>query len=245
MSRRSSAVERLRDQLYGELLDGTYPSGSKLPNEDEMAERAGVSRATVREAVTGLVEAGYLTRRQGAGTFVARNLPRRHSLDQSVSYLSMIRDAGMEARLILVDYGVQAATESDAAALAVAPGTQLMSVERIRTADGRPVVYSIDRLPLEYVPEGEHDIEASLYEVLERAGHRVDGAGATLTPVVAESRLARLLSVDVGTPLLHIEQVDLDRDRHPVMLSSEWHVADAFELHVNRRRAPERRPPRR
>jgi DNA-binding GntR family transcriptional regulator len=58
--------------------------------------------------------------------------------------------------------------------------------------------------------------------------------------VIAERRLADLLSVDVGTPLLHIEQVDLDRDRHPVMLSSEWHVADAFELHVNRRRASRR-----
>lgn len=238
--RRDSAVARLRDQLYGELVDGVYPAGAKLPNEDEMAERAGVSRATVREAVSGLVEAGFLNRRHGAGTFVAQNLPRRHALDQSVSYLGMIRDAGMEARLNVLDYGIEAATASDAAALALEPGESLMSVERIRTADGRPVVYSIDRLPASFVPDWEHDVEASLYEVLERAGHPVDGASAQLIPVTAERRLAQLLAVEPGTPLLHIEQVDFDRDRNPVMLSSEWHVADAFELHINRRRGPER-----
>jgi GntR family transcriptional regulator len=237
---RSSAVTRLREDLLASLLDGSYPSGSKLPNEDEIAESAGVSRATVREAVGNLVEAGYLQRRHGSGTYVARTLPRRHALDMSVSYMEMISEAGLEPRLVLLDYGVQSATEADALVLEVEEGEPLMQVERIRTADGRPVVYSIDRLPLAFVPDSERDLQASLYDVLARAGHPVAGASAKLTPVVAEERLAALLHVEAGTPLLHIDQVDFDQDRHPVMLSSEWHVADAFEMHVNRRRGPER-----
>jgi GntR family transcriptional regulator len=237
---KSSAVSRLREDLLEALLDGTYPSGSKLPNEDVIAENAGVSRATVREAVGNLVEAGYLARRHGSGTYVARTLPRRHALDMSVSYMELIREAGMEPGLNLLDYAVQSATEADALALEVEEGEPLMEVERIRTADGRPVVYSIDRLPLRFVPDSDRDLKVSLYEVLARAGHPVAGASAKLTPVVAEDRLAALLQVDSGTPLLHIEQVDFDEDRHPVMLSSEWHVADAFEMHVNRRRGPGR-----
>ena len=76
--------------IRGELLDATcstarYASGVKLPNEDELAERFGVSRATVREAVGGLVEAGYVTRRHGSGTYVDRDVaapPRARHVGQ-------------------------------------------------------------------------------------------------------------------------------------------------------------------
>jgi GntR family transcriptional regulator len=63
-------------------------------------------------------------------------------------------------------------------------------------------------------------------------------ASAQLIPTVANAKLARLLVVKRGTPLLHIDQVDFDQRGRPVMLSREWHVADAFELIVNRRASP-------
>jgi GntR family transcriptional regulator len=227
----------MREELLGELLDGTYPSGVQLPNEDELAERSGVSRATVREAVGGLVEAGYLTRRHGSGTFVAGTLPRRHALDASVSYTSMIREAGMTPGLVILDQSEHEATPEEGELLRVPEGEPLLTVERIRTADGRPVVYSVDRLPRGFVPSGDGKLDASLYGVLERGGHPVQSASARLAPVIAEQRLALLLEVERGTPLLHIDQVDFDADGHPVMLSAEWHVADAFEMHINRRAA--------
>jgi len=235
---RATAVERLRAELLSELLDGTYPSGVKLPNEDELAERSGVSRATVREAVGGLVEAGYLTRRHGSGTFVTGTLPRRHALDTSVSYLSMIKEAGMTPGLVVLDQGEREASAEQADRLRVSVGEPLLRMERIRTADGRPVVYSVDLLPLRCLAGDPAQLDASLYNVLEQSGHVVRGASARLVPVVAEQRLADLLEVEAGTPLLHIDQVDFDGDGHPVMLSAEWHVADAFELHINRRAAP-------
>jgi GntR family transcriptional regulator len=235
--RRATAVERLRDELLAELLDGTHPSGVKLPNEDELAERFGVSRATVREAVGGLVEAGYLTRRHGSGTYVAATLPRHHALDMSVSYLEMIRGAGMEPGLVVLDQDQLEASEEEAEALGVSPGEPLLRVERIRTADGRPVVYSVDRLAVSHLPSGATKFDASLYSVLAKSGHGVRGASARLRPVVADQRLGELLEVEAGAPLLRIDQVDFDGDGQPVMLSAEWHVADAFELHINRRPA--------
>jgi GntR family transcriptional regulator len=240
MRQRATAVARMRGELLAELLDGTFSRGVKLPNEDELAERSGVSRATVREAVGGLVEAGYLTRRHGSGTYVAGTLPRRHALDTSVSYLTMIREAGMEPGLDILEQSEHEASAEEAEALRVQVGEPLLRVERIRTADGRPVVYSVDRLPRRYTGSGNEKLNASLYEVLEKAGHGVHGASAQLVPVVAEQWLGDLLAVEAGTPLLHIDQTDFDGDGHPVMLSAEWHVADAFEMHINRKAAPER-----
>lgn len=241
MTQRATVVARTREGLLRDLLDGAYPHGAKLPNEDDLAQRFGVSRATVREAVSGLVEAGYVTRRHGSGTYVTGTLPRRHALDMSVSYTRMIREAGMEPGLVVLDRNEHPASAAEAAALQVAVGELVLAVERIRTADGRPVVYSVDRLPRQYVP-ADGDLDASLYTVLERSGHRVQAASARLVPVVADERQADLLRVEPGTPLLHIDQVDLDDTGRPVMLSAEWHVADAFELHVNRRAAPADRP---
>lgn len=233
-TQRLSAVARMREELLNDVLNGTYSSGVKLPNEDELAERAGVSRATVREAVGGLVEAGYLTRRHGSGTFVAGTLPRRHALDASVSYTSMIREAGMTPGLVILDQSEHDANAEEAAQLEVPEGERLLSVERIRTADGRPVVFSVDRLPRSYAPS-DAKLDASLYGVLARGGHQVQSASARLVPVIAQQRLALMLEVEPETPLLHIDQVDYDSFGHPVMLSAEWHVADAFELHLNRR----------
>ena len=92
-------------------------------------------------------------------------------------------------------------------------------------------------MPLRYATADSDELAASLYDVLARSGHGVHGASATLTPVAADERLADLLKCEAGTPLLYIDQVDFDGDRQPVMLSAEWHVADAFEMHINRRAA--------
>jgi GntR family transcriptional regulator len=236
VTKRATAVERLRDELLAELLDGTYPAGEKLPNEDELAERSGVSRATVREAVGGLVEAGYLTRRHGSGTYVAGTLPRRHALDMSVSYRSMIRAAGMEPGLRIIDQAERGADQEEAEALKVEVGAPLLRVERVRTGDGRPVVYSVDRFPIGYAPDAG-ELNPSLYAVLDEAGHAVRGGSAKIKPVVSDDSIASHLEIEVGTPLLRIDQLDFDADGTPVMVSAEWHIADAFELHINRRAA--------
>ena len=87
------------------------------------------------------------------------------------------------------------------------------------------------------------DIEAdalnsSLYLMLGSVGHPVARASAQLMPVLADERLARLLEIKQGAPLLHIDQIDYDERGRAVMLSYEWHVADVFEMVVNRRSSP-------
>lgn len=130
-----------------------------------------------------------------------------------------------------------AATEEDAASLDVAPGMPLREVRRVRTADGRPAIYSVDRIPLELV-EGDlsgADYAGSLYRILTAAGHPVAHAEAVLTPTVADKELARILDVLPGTPVQGLRQVDYDEAGRPVMVSEEWHVTSVIELRVFRR----------
>ena len=234
--RRVSLVDQVRKGLLDDLLAGTLEPGEKLPNEDKLAERFAVSRATVREAVLGLLEAGYLIRRHGSGTYVTSAPRSRHALDATVSYTAMIRDAGHEPGETVIRKGVRAATELEHTLLGLDDGESVMELERVRLADRRPVIYSRDRIRASLLKGvADEALDSSLYEILNEAGHAVVRARAELIPTLADAKLSRLLEVTRGAPLLHIDQIDYDTRGRAVMLSQEWHVADAFELIVNRR----------
>ena len=233
--RQPSLVEQVRSGLLEDIRGGRLAVGDKLPNEYELAEQFAVSRATVREAIQGLLETGHLARQRGNGTFVAP-APSRHALDSNVSYTAMIREAGHEPSETVLHTLTRAPTPTEAERLGIGEEDRVVEVERIRFGDGRPLIYSRDRIPEAVL--GSTDAEMlgnSLYVVLEWAGHKVTRATAHLKPIVADSRVARHLQIRPRTPLLHIRQTDHDADGKPVMLSDEWHVADAFDLIVNRR----------
>jgi GntR family transcriptional regulator len=234
--KRLSLVDQVREALLEDLMSGTLEPGTKLPNENELAERFAVSRATVREAVVGLMDAGYLARRHGSGTYVTYAPRTRHPLETSVSYTAMIRDAGHKPGETVLSKGARLPTELERKLLDLDEAEPLIEIERVRLADKRPVIYSRDRIPRSLLGDRADDaLDSSLYAILEGAGHPVARASAQLIPTVADARLAKLLTVKRGTPLLHVDQVDYDERGRAVMLSHEWHVADAFELIVNRR----------
>ncbi|MFL5680778.1 MAG: GntR family transcriptional regulator [Chloroflexota bacterium] len=227
----------VRSELRRLILGGEFPVGSKLPNEDRLCERFGVSRVTIREAVRALIEDGLVVRRHGSGTYVTRRPLLRNSLDTNFSYTDYLETSGVRAGRKLVGMRRMAADEELATALAIAVGTPLVEVRRIRTADGRPAIYSIDRIPaaiLDPMPE-RSAFAGSLYRVLTDADHPIAHAEAVLSPTVADRELGRLLDVVPGTPLQFLRQVDFDEAGEAVMVSDEWHVTSVMELRVYRR----------
>ncbi len=227
----------VRAQMRRMIVGGEFPPGSRLPNEDALCAQFGVSRITLREAVRGLIEDGYVTRRQGAGTFVNEGPLLRNSLDTNFSYTDYLESIGVRATKQLLDARSARAAADVAADLGLAPGSEITVIRRVRSADGRPAVYSIDSLPAA-LADATRDLEAftgSLYRLLSQRGHDIDHARAVLSPVVADAELAEILEVAPGTPLQHIRQVDHDLAGRPVMHSLEWHVPSVIELRVYRR----------
>src|SRR5437763_2393596 len=145
--KRPSLVEQVRESLLGDLTSGKLAAGAKLANENELAERFGVSRTTIREAVLGLMDAGYLARRHGSGTYVTSSPRTRHALDATVSYTAMIRDAGLKPGENVLGKDVRPPSELEREQLDLPEGEALIEVERVRLAGRRPVIYSRDRIP--------------------------------------------------------------------------------------------------
>jgi DNA-binding GntR family transcriptional regulator len=227
----------VRSELRRAIMSGEYPLGAKLPNEDQLRERFSVSRITLREAVSGLIEDGYVVRRQGSGTYVTHRPTLRNSLDTNFSYTEYLESSGIKVTKTILGVRTVPADDDVAARLELEPGALVVEVRRIRAADRRPAIYSVDAIPADIV-DGVADRRAfrgSLYQLLAQRGHAVDHADASLAPVVADRRLAQVLDVAEGLALQHLVQVDVDSSGRPVMVSLEWHVPAVIELRVYRR----------
>ena len=172
--RRPSLVDTVRRGLLDDLVLGTLSPGDKLPNEDRIGERFGVSRATVREAVLGLLEAGYLTRRHGSGTYVSKAPRSRHPLESTVDYTAMIRAAGHTPTLTVLSETTRPATPEEFEHLLA---ETVIEQERLRLADDRPIIYSRDRF------------------LTTDPAHLIRRASAHLLPTLADASLAEHLQV--------------------------------------------------
>lgn len=216
------------------------PAGSQLPPEPELAAELGVSRATLREALRTLEEEGLVRRTRGAGTFVSDRPRVANNLDANFGVTDAIRMSGMAPGTEEGSARVEAAPAEEAAALDLEPGDDVVVVDRLRTADGRPVVLSRDVLAGRLFPEDPGMLArlaaGSVYEVLERElGIVIHHGLATFRPTRADAHVASRLGVSRGTLLLYLRQVDFDESGRPVLSSHEHHLADAFEFSVVRR----------
>ena len=126
MPGRTLLADRLRDELLEEITSSQLQPGTKLPTEGELSKRFGVSRATVREAVGGLVEAGYVTRRRGSGSYVAERRRMPHGLDSTLSYLAMIESAGAHAGMRVLDAVLDQYSKIDSS-LQLSPGDTVLA----------------------------------------------------------------------------------------------------------------------
>jgi GntR family transcriptional regulator len=228
----------VRDELAGRITSGAIPPGSRLPPEPQLAEDLGVSRATLREALRSLEEDGFVTRRRGAGTFAAHRPRLRNNLDVNFGVTEAIRASGMEPGTVDATVAITAATAQEASALDIAVGAPVVTVERVRTADERRVVFSRDVIGQALV--GEDALarlgNGSVYDLLETTTKTAIQHGVvTIEPIAADRQMARKLKIPTGSLLLYLRQIDYDRSGDPVLLSHEYHLGDAFEFSVVRR----------
>jgi GntR family transcriptional regulator len=233
----TTATEVVGEQLRKAILTGAFEPGSQLPPEKELVAMLGVSRATLREALRMLEEQGLIVRRHGVGTFVrARPILKNLSLNYGIT--DMISSAGRTASTAYIDIREEKAGSETAEKLRIDPDSSVFVIERIRTADDQPVVYSLDIFPSTLIGDKE-ELDSlgsrSIYEYFQtELGLSIHHGIASLSPVPANKELARHLKLRAGAPLLFMLQVDyLDEDQ-PILLSLEYHIPDAFEFTVYR-----------
>jgi GntR family transcriptional regulator len=162
------------------------------------------------------------------------------SLDVNFGVTDAIRAAGMTAGISQARHWVEPAPAGEAALLELEPGQDVLVIERVRTAGGKPVVLSRDLVPSRLVGGNDQAVqgmlERSIYDVLERdLGIVISHGVARFRPVRAGHAVAARLGVPRGELLLYLWQVDYAEEGTPAISSHEFHLADAFDFTVVRR----------
>lgn len=235
-------VSRVRLELLARIQDGRQPPSSRLPSEVDLSRALGVSRTSLREALLQLEQEGTIARRHGYGTFVRSAGVLQNNLDRNLSATELIRGHGMEPGTLDTRLSSSVAGAHEAELLRIPEGSSTVRLERVRTANGRRVVFTVDVIPaalFEAVGVDPSEITGpavSVYRFFaERLGRSVIDGRAHLRVEIASAELAARLAVKAGTPVLVIEQLDFDAAESPLLLSWETYVGSAFDFVIFRR----------
>jgi GntR family transcriptional regulator len=225
------------DRIKSDIEKGLYTPGERLPSEAELSKQLGVSRATLREALRLLEEEKIVIRRHGVGTFINSQPVFSGGIGELFSVTDAIERQGQVPGTVLLNAEMIQPEEDDRKHLSLAGEDQVLKLERIRTADGEPVVYCIDKIPAHLLPEGYRTERESIFETLETgAGVRIAYAVAHIEPIGYHENVSRLLRCGPKTALLLLRQIHYDDNEHAVLYSLNYFRADKFHFHVVRRR---------
>jgi GntR family transcriptional regulator len=221
------------------IKQGKFPPGSQLPPEMELLQMMGISRTTLREALRILEEQRFIRKRRGLGTFVMERAIVK-DMSENFGITEMISQAGYKPGTQDCYIYLDQASKNVAEKLNISDDSNVVVIERVRTANNKPIVWTRDILPQDYLggwmPTNEDLNGVSLYECLERYTNiRIVNGMASFNPVQASREIAEKLSISRNTLLLLIEQVDNDQNHRPVLYSAEYHLTDKFNFIVHRK----------
>ncbi|MFS0863907.1 GntR family transcriptional regulator [Fredinandcohnia sp. 179-A 10B2 NHS] len=224
------------DQLRLDIENGIYKEKEKLPSEFLLAKHLGVSRATLREALRILEEENVIIRRHGVGTFINAKPLFNSGIEQLTSITDMILQAGMKPGTIFLSNSVKAPTDNDIRGFNCSEEEEITVIDRVRTANGEPVIYCIDKIQTKHLPS-TYSHEESLFDLLEmKAGRRISYAVTHIEPLGYHEKISQILNCDPETSLLLLKQMHYDDNDEPVLFSLNYFKADTFSFHVVRKR---------
>ena len=205
--------------------------GDAIPSERQLGTDLGVSRLTVRAALDELVREGYLVRRRGAGTFVAEPKVAK-GIDVS-SFSEDMRRRGLVPASRTLDLRSVPAGARLGRMLHVSPAEPVLSIKRLRLADGEPMAIELLNVRASLVPglTGEDLERSSFYDLLaSRYDVEIVGGTQTVEPTVTNDEESVALGVPLHSPALLFERVTRSGTGEVVEFTTSTYRGDRYRL---------------
>lgn len=230
---------RLRDALLEFCRAAGMKPGDRLPSEPEIAERFGVGRSTVREALKLLEHEGLVQVRPGLGRYLTSlsvaAVDRPITRFESVS--EMLRGQGRSPSTLVLSVVEDAPTDVERAALELAEGALVVRVARLRSEGDEPLIYSEDTVVRDHLggPAKHVDWAGSITALLEGQGRPPSFSTARIQAVALPDEPAQRYSLGSYGPWLLITETVYSLSGEPVLYAKDYHRSDLFAFNVLRR----------
>jgi GntR family transcriptional regulator len=226
--RTASLAQQVAQEILSEIEAGTMArEGGLLPSETDLSHRFGVSRATVREALSRLDLAGVVVRRQGVGTYINSRRDGTASVrgwfDDATALMDFVRNSDSGAQARVIQCRTRPANEV-ARCLDVSQSEPVVAIEKLFFSGNNPVIHCVNIVPLSLVEPnsvtdacGQFESVESTYQFLDQCCHRrVHHQQSEIRAVKADDKMAQLLGCETGTALLRVEEVGYSPELQPV-----------------------------
>lgn len=225
----------VRRKIQELVAAGGLRPGDALIGERQLEEEFGVSRITVRRAIAELVQDGALVRIKGKGTFVSHGMVR--STLHLASFNEDMRAAGFDPSTRVITATTTSPPREAAQHLGLPPHADAHLVARLRLANRAPVSVDESWLPPPLLPDLlGHDLTGSLYRVLASSGYPVERVEQTVEAAAAPERIARLLDIEPGAPVLLFHRRSFsgrDEPGTPIEYSVSTYRSDRYQISMH------------
>ena len=229
---RTAIWKTIHATLTGDIAQGRYSPGDKLPTEAALARRFGVNRHTVRRALSMLAEEGIVHSRRGAGVYVAQT-PTEYPLGRRVRFHQNLQAAGRMPAKEILSLETRTPDRREAEALSLPGSSRVHVYEGLSLADDQPIALFRSIFPAARFPDlpetlrRNRSVTAALVEYGVKDYTR---AFTRLTAKVATPTQALHLNLREGAPLMRTVSVNIDPQGEPIEYGRTWFAGDRVTL---------------
>lgn len=227
----------IADQLRIRLNSADYNIGSPLPSEKRLSEEFAVSRMTIRKAVDLLIDWGLVVRRHGSGTYVAKK-DVHHETSNLTGFIEVMKNQGKQVMSEVLEFLVMPAPPAIASQLRIKIDERIYYSRRVRTVDGKPLMVEDSYMPVKLFRNlSVAHLEGSKFTYIEdECQIAICGNYESLTPVLADRKMAALLNIEQQTPILRITSLSYSDDGQFLNYSVMFRNASEYQVDYHLRR---------
>jgi GntR family transcriptional regulator len=211
-----------------------YEPGTRVPTEPELMERFGVSRTTIRRAIAILEETGVISRQSGKGTFLSE-AKLQVELSELTGFVEDMVALGRQATAHVISKQTITPSPPIRDHLRLPPNVDVVLIERLRLADGEPISFDVTYLPEDLGAKiAQEDLEVHpIFSLMEgKYGVPLGEADYTIEASKAPRRVAGLLRIPPGSPVILIERTSYSTGGSPVDYEKLFYRADKIRYHM-------------
>ncbi len=225
---------QLETILREKIKSGEYSPGDLFPTEDQLVQSYGLSRITVRKAMSSLEKDGLINRKRGRGSFVTEG----RGLLEPMKLTGMMEDIigmGIKTKTRVINFGFVLPPKKVTESLELDQNQKVLRIERIRLVQETPISYTLSYIPPDLgkkVKIKDLTVHPILNILEKKCKVKIERGSQMIDATLADSRVASLLDVMTGSPLLKIERTVFDEQDRPVEYISILYRSDRYHYTV-------------
>ena len=233
---------QLKQDLFQQMDLGQLKPGHPIPSERSLCAKYRISRTTVRQALSEMINAGILSRKQGKGTFVIERRVNQ-GLVRIVNFERTVLELGLKPSTQVLGNDVIPADIKMAKILDVPLTSQILKLTLLGKGDATPLVLYESYFPLQFgqrMAKKAAQLEKkgapfSTYDLYERMGSVTPRSVAqTFEAITADDRLAAIMKVRKGLPIFMITSIFQTADQRPLEFRTALYRGDRYKFHLTR-----------